>query len=108
MKFRNSTASTLGANAYLAWWPAPAPDGGTDGTSATVAISVTAVITTIARNEPRQPRVWPTSVPSGTPSAVDTETPETTIPIACPMRSGGTTDMPAMNDVAMNRPCNAP
>jgi hypothetical protein len=64
--------------------------------------------TTAAVNEPRQPSVWPTRVPSGTPSAPDTATPEITTAIARPMRAGGTTEMPAAKAAAMNRPWNAP
>jgi hypothetical protein len=45
---RTSTASTRGAMAYLAWSPAPPPVLGTNGTIATVAMSVIAMSATIA------------------------------------------------------------
>src|SRR5919106_324936 len=97
MAHRTSTASTRGANAYLAWLPAPPPVLGTDGTSASVAMSAITPSATTAVYELRQPSAWPTRVPSGTPSAADTATPEITAEIARPMRSGGTIEMPTTN-----------
>jgi hypothetical protein len=47
-------------------------------------------------------------VPSGTPTAPDTATPENTAEIARPRRAGSTIEVPTTNAAAMTSPAIAP
>ena len=108
-KLTASTASTRGANACRAWPTARLSRGvGTEGSTTIASTRTTAPAATTAANEPRQPTAWPSSVPSGSPNALDIAKPEMITAIARPVRSGGTIEVAVTMAAAMNSPCTAP
>ena len=108
-KLTASTASTRGANAWRAWPSARcSPVVGTEGRRRNAATSTRSPAPTTAAKDPRHPTDWPSSVPSGIPTALDIANPAMISAIARPVRSGATIEVAVTIAAAMKRPCTAP